>query len=84
MRLTGEARRTLDALPPKVRPAVVEFLRRSLARQPYRAGRPLQRELAGLHSARRGEYRVVYEIRAAEQDVVVHRVQHRRDVYRPR
>jgi mRNA-degrading endonuclease RelE of RelBE toxin-antitoxin system len=67
-----------------VRPAVVEFLATSLANDPLRVGHPLRRELAGLHSARRGEYRVVYEVRADAQDVVVLRVQHRRDVYRSR
>lgn len=44
----------------------------------------LQRELSGLHSARRGEYRVVYEIREDDRVVIVHRLQHRRDAYRPR
>lgn len=41
-------------------------------------------DLAGLWSARRGDYRVVYEINDDARIVVVHRVQHRRDVYRPR
>jgi mRNA-degrading endonuclease RelE of RelBE toxin-antitoxin system len=31
----------------------------------------------GLHAARRGEYRVIYEIRDAEHEVRVLRVQHR-------
>ena len=67
-----------------MRPAVVEFLSTSLARDPHRVGHPLQWEIEGLHSTRRGEYRVVYEIRAKPHEVVVHRIQHRRDVYRPR
>jgi mRNA-degrading endonuclease RelE of RelBE toxin-antitoxin system len=42
-------------------------------------------ELTGLHSARRGDHRVVYEIDDDRKVVViVHRVQHRRVVYRPR
>jgi mRNA interferase RelE/StbE len=67
-----------------VRPAVIEFLTNSLATDPYRVGHPLERELLGLHSARRGEYRVIYEVRPKTHDVVVHRTQHRRDAYRPR
>jgi mRNA interferase RelE/StbE len=67
-----------------VRPAVVEFLSTSLAAAPLRVGHELQRELSGLHSARRGEYRVIYEVRPESHEVVVHRVQHRRDSYRPR
>lgn len=47
------------------------------------SGHDLDRELAGLWSARRGDYRVIYEIDAT-RTIVVHRVHHRRDVYRPR
>jgi mRNA-degrading endonuclease RelE of RelBE toxin-antitoxin system len=55
-----------------------------LLAHPYRVGGPLRRELAGLRSARRGIYRVVYEIDDAEHLVIVHRVDHRATVYRPR
>lgn len=67
-----------------MRPAVIEFLTNSLAADPYRVGHPLERELVGLHSARRGEYRVVYEVRPETREVIVLRTQHRRDAYRPR
>ncbi|MDQ1712642.1 MAG: mRNA interferase RelE/StbE [Frankiaceae bacterium] len=67
-----------------MRPAVIEFLVNGLATDPYRVGHPLERELLGLHSARRGEYRVIYEIRAGTREVIVLRTQHRRDAYRPR
>ena len=40
--------------------------------------------LEGLHSARRGDFRIIYEIDEAELVVIVHRIQHRADVYRPR
>jgi mRNA-degrading endonuclease RelE of RelBE toxin-antitoxin system len=41
-------------------------------------------ELEGLSSARRGDYRIIYEIFEDEKTVLIHRVQHRREVYRPR
>lgn len=41
VRLTGEARRSIAALPGKVRPAVVESLARSVAADPYRVGHAL-------------------------------------------
>ena len=44
----------------------------------------MTRHLEGLHSARRGDYRVIYEIDEEANVLVVHRVQHRRDVYRSR
>ena len=54
-----------------------------LIESPYHVGGELQRELAGLRSARRGAYRVIYEIIEDEQVVVVHRIDHRRHAYRP-
>lgn len=41
-------------------------------------------KLAGLLSARRGPYRVVYEIDEEQRTVNVLRVDHRTDGYRPR
>jgi len=56
----------------------------ALAEAPRRVGKPLVGELSGLWSARRGDYRIVYEIDDEAGAILVHRVQHRRDVYRPR
>ncbi len=55
-----------------------------IAENPRRAGKALVGELEGLWSARRGDFRVIYEIDKATQTVVIIRVQHRADVYRPR
>ena len=55
---TAPARRALPRLPEKVATAVVEFLYGSLAASPHRVGKPLKLGLEGLHSARRGDYRV--------------------------
>lgn len=82
--ITGEGLRHLNQLPEKVRAAAVETVFGPIADNPQRAGHPLLGDLEGLHSARRGDYRVIYEIDDELQRVIVHRVQHRRDVYRPR
>ena len=55
-----------------------------LTEAPRRVGHPLERELAGLRSARRGAYRIVYELDEVEKAVNVVRIDHRSDVYRPR
>lgn len=78
------AERLLHRLPAKVAPAIVEFLTGPLLDNPERIGHPLQRDLVGLMSARRGTYRVVYEIDPASRTVRVVRIDHRADVYRPR
>ena len=57
---TAAARRALARLPEKVAAAVVEFLYGSLAAGPHRVGKPLKLGLEGLHSARRGDYRIIY------------------------
>lgn len=68
----------------KIRDAVFAFLHGGLAEDPWRVGKPLVGEFAGLFSARRAEYRVVYEIDSDRRVVIVHRVAHRGTVYRPR
>jgi mRNA-degrading endonuclease RelE of RelBE toxin-antitoxin system len=83
VRFTAAARRGLNAIPPRVLSAVVEFTFGDLAREPRRVGKPLRDDLAGLFSARRGPYRVLYRIDDAARIVFVVRVDHRADVYRP-
>jgi mRNA-degrading endonuclease RelE of RelBE toxin-antitoxin system len=78
------AERSLARLPAKTAAAIVEFLLGPLTDNPRRVGHPLRRELQGLHSARRGPYRVVYEIIDATNEIHVLRIDHRADVYRRR
>lgn len=84
VRLTGEGQRSLAHVPDKVRSAVMEFLSGSLSDDPLRVGAPLARELTGLHAARRGEYRVIYQVLEEDHEVIAHRIQHRRDAFRLR
>ena len=56
----------------------------ALIENPHGVGGRLQRELAGLLSARRGAYRVDYEIYEDQHGVVVLRIDHRSEVYRTR
>lgn len=73
-----------EQLPEPVAGAVIEFLTGTLVRAPHRVGKPLRRELSGVWSARRGTYRVLYRVREQPREVIVLRVEHRGDVYRPR
>ena len=81
---TAASRRALTRLPEKAATAVVEFLYGSLAENPHRVGKPLRLGLAGLHSARRGDYRVIYRIEDHDRQVTVVAIEHRSDIYRPR
>ncbi len=83
--LTPPAQRALSQrLPEAVAAAVIEFLTNALVRQPRRVGKPLRGDLAGIWSARLGTYRVLYRVREETREVVVVRIEHRQDVYRPR
>lgn len=78
------ALRSLDRLPEKVATACIEFVYGSLAENPHRVGRALRFYLDGKHSARRGDFRVVYELHDERRTVPVLAIDHRSDIYRPR
>jgi mRNA interferase RelE/StbE len=84
VRLAASAIRDLDAISPRVVPAIVEFLFGSLAANPRRVGKPLRDDFAGSYSARRGTYRVLYDIEDQERAVRVFRVSARASAYRRR
>ncbi|MDP9100618.1 MAG: type II toxin-antitoxin system RelE/ParE family toxin [Actinomycetota bacterium] len=78
------AQRDLAKLPEKVATAVVEFIYGGLVDNPRRVGHELTLELAGVHSARRGDFRVLYRIGEDQQVVTIVSIDHRADVYRRR
>lgn len=84
LRVTGPAERQLQRLPEGAAAAVVEFMLGALVGNPHRLGGALQRELAGMRSARRGAYRIIYEIDESARCVIVHRIDHRSAAYRRR
>ena len=84
LRVTGPAERQLNRLPGGTAAAIVEFILGALLDNPHRVGGELQRELAGMRSARRGAYRIIYEIDESQRLVVVLRIEHRATAYRPR
>ncbi|WP_239377116.1 type II toxin-antitoxin system RelE/ParE family toxin [Frankia sp. Cj5] len=48
-----------------------------------RADKALRFDLDGIWSARRGTYRVLYRVNEDKREVVILRIEHRRDAYRP-
>ena len=83
LRVAPSAARSLERLPEPVAAALVEFLTGPLLEEPRRVGKPLVRQLAGYWSAPRGACRCVYVIDEANSLVLVVRIEHRADVYRP-
>jgi len=81
--VTPPAQRALATrLPEPVAVAVIEFLTTVLVENPQRVGKQLRNDLTGIWSARRGTYRVLYRINDDAHEVIVLRVEHRRDAYR--
>ncbi len=76
---TATSKRALTRLPEKVATAVVEFIYGPLADNPQRVGKPLRFELEGLHSARRGDFRIIYRM---TDRVTILAIEHRADAYR--
>ena len=77
------ARRQFDRLPLSVAAAVLETLD-AIAANPKRLGRQLMFEHQGRYSARRGSYRIIYELDETDRLVRVIAIGYRRDIYRPR
>lgn len=83
MRVAASAQRALaHKLPEAVAAAVVEFITGDLLLEPRRVGKALGADLMGKWSARRGTYRVLYELDEQGHTVVVLDAQHRATAYR--
>ena len=75
------ARQLAENLPESVAAAALEFVTGPLLTNPRRVGKPLRAPLDGKWWARRGQYRVIYEINEKSEMVTVLVIAHRRDAY---
>lgn len=82
LKVAGPAARTIQKLPERIAPAVVEFMTGRLLDNPRRSGKPLLGRFAGLHAARVRDYRIRYRIDEDTRTVVVVHVARRADAYR--
>jgi mRNA interferase RelE/StbE len=82
--LTPEAERQVAALGAGERRQVLKFLQKLRSRADSQMlGRPLSGGLRGLWRYRVGDYRLICELRRKVLTVVVVRLGHRSDIYRP-
>ena len=81
--LAPRARRAIERdLPESVATAAVEFIYGALRDNPRRVGKRLREPYASSYSARRGDYRVIYEIHDRRLVIIVVSIMHRRDARR--
>ncbi|MGI8537406.1 MAG: type II toxin-antitoxin system RelE family toxin [Mycobacteriales bacterium] len=76
------ARALTEQLPEQVAAAVYEFITGALLDNSQRVGKPLDPPLAPLWTARRGTYRILYNLNESDRIVEVTAIQHRADAYR--
>lgn len=82
VRISARAERDLTRLPEKIGAACLAFIFGPLAEDPYRLGGALRGQLAGLRSARRGNYRIICNVDDERRCVDVVHIDHRGGVYR--
>ena len=78
---TATGTNSLRHLPEKAGTAAIEFVYGPLAANPRRVGKAQRFELEGMHVARRGDYRVIYEIDDDAHRVIISVIEHRSQVY---
>lgn len=71
----------METLPEAVAAAALEFVTGALLENPQRVGKRLRPPLGDKWSARRGQYRIIYEIHETAGVVVVLQIAHRSDAY---
>ena len=77
---TKEAKRNVEKLDPSIRKIIARAIK-PLAANPAK-GKPLAYDLAGLHSLRTSDYRIIYRRKEKELIIIVIAVGHRREIYK--
>jgi mRNA-degrading endonuclease RelE of RelBE toxin-antitoxin system len=81
---TGEARRSLRHIPPRILPAVITFVEERLATNPKRATHTLDAPLDDCRSGGVGPFRVLVKLDEDAHVVHIVKAAYHADVYRPR
>ena len=77
---TREAKRNVEKLDSSIKKIIKKAIE-SLAVNPAK-GKPLAYDLAGLHSLRTADYRIIYRIRERQLRIIVVAVGHRKEIYK--
>ena len=77
---TREAKRNVEKMDASIRRIIKKAIQ-SLAVNPAK-GKPLAYDLAGLHSLRTSDYRIIYRVREKQLIIIVIAVGHRKEIYK--
>jgi len=84
IRILDAATRELAGLDKLIGRRIVERINWLAANLDNLKPEPLTGDLSGFYKLRAGDYRILYEILQDERSIVVHKIGHRREVYRKR
>jgi mRNA interferase RelE/StbE len=76
---TREAKRNVKKMDASIRRIIKKAIQ-SLAVNPAK-GKPLAYDLAGLHSLRTSDYRIIYRVKEKQLIIIVIAVGHRKEIY---
>jgi mRNA interferase RelE/StbE len=79
--ISPRAQRGLDRIPHSIRPRIAKALD-ALAAGPHPPGSAKLAGVPGLYRIRVGEYRIIYEIVTTRDEIILHAIGLRKDVYR--
>ena len=79
---TDEGKASLASLDKKISQIVLNKLKWLIQNIESTAPLPLRKNLAGLNKLRIGDWRVIYEVSHDSKVVTVHKVGHRREIYK--
>ncbi len=82
--ITDDAERDLEQLDKQVASRIQKRIKWLAENFEQITPEPLSGPLADLYKLRVGDYRVLYDILRADRVLLIHRVRHRREVYRER
>jgi mRNA interferase RelE/StbE len=77
---TREAKRNVKKMDASIRRIIKKAIQ-SLAVNPAK-GKPLAYDLAGLHSLRTSDYRIIYRVKEKQLIIIVIAVGHRKEIYK--
>lgn len=82
VRILSSATRELERLDVTVGRRLVHRIQQMAADAAQHRHEALSGDLSGFYKLRIGDYRVIYELLHSEHCVLIHAIQHRRNVYR--
>ena len=72
----------LKSLDKQTSKKIIDRVKNYLSQSPENIGKPLKGVLKGLYRYRLGDYRIIYAIDRAENQISILYIRHRKDIYR--